>query len=169
MNLLKDILETMDKNTEKYNDFLFTSDIKTTYVTDVDIEHNIITFYNKNKTFESKYETIATYDIINDSSNPTYKGNWTWAWADPYLNKNESKLSRSILNYAFNIESNNSDNIFIKSLLLKSHILIKSNIHVELLLSIVSSLIKIPLIKKVQNEKNQITYYCIIDYKKLKL
>lgn len=161
MNLLRDILENVDKNNDKYNDFLFLTKLKTTYITDFDNDHNKITFFDDNKQiFESKYEVIAYYKKDKNI------GHLTWAWADPYLGKNMSKLSRSILEYAFNIEPSNTDNIFIRGLLLKSHIKIKSNIYIELLLAIVSSLIKMPIIQQT-DDNNNITFCCLIDYKKI--
>ena len=147
MNLLKDILENVDKNNDKYNDFLFLTNSK-------------ITFFDENKKiFESNYEVIAYYKKDKNI------GHWTWAWADPYTGKNTSKLSRTILQYAFNIEPSNTDNIFIRGLLLKSHITIKNNIYIELLLAIISSLIKMPIIK--QTDENNITFCCLVDYKKI--
>jgi len=67
-----------------------------------------------------------------------------WGWVLPYLNINETKISRELLDYGLKLEpsSNNINHYYIKSLLINSRININNDIDLELLQAISFYLLK---------------------------
>lgn len=162
-NVIVNALDYYDKNYEKnekiflnakYINFpLKNKDIKG------DITRNTMTLYDKNKEeiFSSRYEYIGVYD----SSIKT----WTWAWSIPELSKKSSYISRKILNYGLDLESNNTHNTFLRAELITGRFRITNKIQLELHASIASYIAKIPKIYKyiLKHSKNSDKYIEISD------
>ncbi len=139
INIFSKALEYYDLNKEKYIEFKN----KINYIKfkkgKNDYDHNIIEFYDveKKKIHSSRYEILGSF---NNSSK-----NWIWAWSDIRLNPNTIFLSKKILNYGLDLESN-SDNMFIKNELITGEFVINNNLQLDLHISIASYLSKKPLI-----------------------
>jgi hypothetical protein len=137
-NIIKSALENYDKNQEKILKML-----KDVYYLEFDIRERIkyITFYDKNKKkiLESAYQLAG---IFIENSNT-----WKWAWTLPGRNKDETNLSRKVLDYAFNLD--NELELELRSRLINSNISIINNIQIDINVSIISYITKIPFIFKI--------------------
>ncbi len=139
ITLVNNAFEYFDKNNEKYkdkfNDVLYISLERK----DNDLEHSIISFYNKDLKllFSYKFERIGLYDKKTNI--------WSWAWTVPYLNKNETNIIRKILYYGAEL---NSNSLFLKTELITSRFRITNNAQLDLHCAIASYLAKKPLIFK---------------------
>ena len=97
--LIKDALEYYDKACEKNKDKF----VKINYISidkkDKDLEHSVITLYDVNlkEISKHKFESIGVYDIKSQI--------WTWAWAIPILNKNQTNIIRKILTYGSELDN----------------------------------------------------------------
>jgi hypothetical protein len=178
INIFSKALEYYDINKEKYIEFNNKINFIKFKKGKNDYDHNIIEFYDveKKKIHSSRYEILGSF---NNSSR-----NWIWAWSDTRLNPNTIFLSKKILNYGLDLESN-SDNMFIKNELITGEFIINNNLQLDLHVSIASYLSKKPFIfyykitKKIDddlininnkdnNEKNFIEYYLfILDFENL--
>lgn len=132
-NLVTDSLEFYDSNKEKFDKFL--SGIK--YISlIITPQHKIqLLDADKNVVHTSRYEMLGVLDVVNDI--------WIWAWAVPYLPKNLTYISRKILHYGTELES---DSEFLKTELITSRFKISGPIQVELHSAIASYLSKQPFI-----------------------
>lgn len=135
-NLVTDSLEFYDSNKEKYESFL--SNIK--YINlgaNYDRKYHEINLLDKNKKIihTSRYEILGVLDTVNNI--------WLWAWAAPYLPKNLTYISRKILHYGTELESESE---FLKTELITSRFKISGPIQVELHTAIASYLSKQPFI-----------------------
>jgi hypothetical protein len=101
---------------------------------------NQIVFYDSDKKIllESNYETLGFYFQTSNI--------WRWAWSMPTLTKNDSSISRRILNYAFDLEP--TKEYILRSELLNSKILIKNNLQIDIHVALSSYLTRKPFIFK---------------------
>ena len=70
---------------------------------------------------------------------------WNWAWSIPILKKKNISIIKKILNYGMDLESD-SHNIFVKKELITSKFEISNPVQIDIHLSIVSYLSKLPFI-----------------------
>ena len=98
INVITDALEYYDTFQEKYRDLYINVNYISLDISDKDLEHNTIIFYNKDlkELFRSKYERIGTLDLKSQI--------WTWAWARSDLKKNETTIIRKILFYGTELD-----------------------------------------------------------------
>jgi hypothetical protein len=123
----------------------------------LDLERNTITYYDKNKNIvlQSKYEILGVY-------NNTQKI-WFWAWADPSMKKNEIYISRKLLNYGFDIDTDQT--YLLKSELITSRFIISNKIQVEIHIALAAYLSKKVVYKYIKQETvegNKVTYYIFL-------
>jgi hypothetical protein len=153
-NIIKFALENYDKNQEKILKML-----KDVYYLEFNTTERVkyITFYDKNKKkiLHSVYQLAGIY--LEDSNT------WKWGWTLPGRNKDETYLSRKVLDYAFNLD--NYKEIELRSQLINSTIPILSNMQMDINISIISYITKIPFIFKLpliqimDNQENNIYEY----------
>ena len=107
-NIIKNALHYYDNNKDFYEKT--TKKIKYYKLKAQKNDHNLIYFYDKNKTelFKSRYETIGVYSEF-------YKV-WTWGWSIPKTNKNNVAISKKIISYALDLSE---DDLFLKTELIK--------------------------------------------------
>lgn len=133
--LIRDALEYYDKACDKNKDKF----IKINYISidqnDKDLEHSIITLYDSNlkEISKHKYESIGVYDIKSQI--------WTWAWAIPILNKNETNIIRKILNYGTELDKTA---LSLKLELVTSRFIISNKTQLDIHCAIASYLSKKP-------------------------
>jgi hypothetical protein len=136
-NIIKSALESYDKNQEKILKML-----KDVYYLELNATGRIkyITFYDKNKKkiLESSYQLAGIY-LENSNT-------WKWGWTLPGRNKDETNLSRKVLDYAFNLD--NLNEIELRSQLINSTIPILNNMQMDINIAIISYITKIPFIFK---------------------
>jgi len=141
-------LEHFDRNFEK-NKKLFTH-VKYYKIVpnENDLEHNVIYFYNSDKEeiYKSRYEVLGLYN--NDVKI------WAWAWSLPYLTKNNSYISRKILNYGLNI----SPDELIKAELITSRFRISSLIQLDIYVALASYISKYSLIHRLVFKPAELKY-----------
>jgi hypothetical protein len=137
-NIIKSALENYDKNQEKILKML-----KDIYYLKFNTTERIkyITFYDKNKKkiLESAYQLAGIY-LENSTM-------WKWAWTLPGRNKDETDLSRKVLDYAFNLDNYNE--IELRSQLINSTIPILNSMQMDINIAIISYITKIPFIFKI--------------------
>lgn len=134
MNLLSTSIEYYDKYREFYQSFF--DQIKFCKINRKikDTEHSIIHFYdkNKNKIVSSRFEIIGVYYPIDK--------HWFWAWALPNIAKNRSFISRKVLNYGLDIntqeKNNNTILQFLKSFIITSRTKLQSKLQLDMCLAI---------------------------------
>lgn len=138
-SVITESLEYYDKNCDIYKNF----DKEFRYIkyeiTDKDIEHNVIVFYDKNKkeVFRSRYEVLGLF--VNETKT------WVWGWAVSFFTKNTTNIVRKIFNYGAELHP---DSRFLKTELITSRFRISDPIQLEMHISIGSYLSKKPLIYK---------------------
>jgi hypothetical protein len=96
---------------------------------------------------KSKIETLSIYIPQNKT--------WKWSWSVPFAKYKNTLISREILNYAFTLDTNND--LFLKSTLINSKIIIKNDYQLDIYLALSASLSKIPFILRIYlipNENN---------------
>jgi len=147
-------LEYYDKNLELNNKKYFNKINNIKFIksnSNNDMEKNKIEFYyNKKKLYSFKYEEIGSY--YNKSKL------WVWAWADPKLKKKENYISRKILNYGLDLDTNQQ---FLKTELITSRFIVNNLLQLDIHVSLASYLTKIPNIychKVTLNKKNKEDY-----------
>ena len=98
MDIITDALEYYDKYQEKYRDEYININYISLEISDKDLEHNVIIFYDSElkEIFRSHYERIGILDLKSQI--------WTWAWANPDLRKNETNIIRKILFYGTELD-----------------------------------------------------------------
>lgn len=145
-DLVKDSLEYLDRNMEKYDDFL--KKIKFIHF-DRNTEYPIITFYDseKNIIHTSKYEMIGAY--VDDHKT------WTWAWSISSYPKKFTYTITEILKYGINLDDSN---LFLRSELINSRFKITSKIQLEIHTSIAAYLSKKPLVFNYVIDLNIVNY-----------
>ena len=90
---------------------------------------------------------------------------WRWAWSMPTLSKNDTLISRKILNYAFDLEP--TKEYILRSALINSSTLIKNNLQLDIHIALSSYLIKKPFIFKLPIGFNQNSTDKFISYKNI--
>jgi len=129
-----DSLNQMIKKAFDYYDNITVENHNLIKSNDIQINERIneITFNIPNKTYN--YEILGYFDNINMI--------WIWSWLLPQYNSSETKISRDLLNYGLKLEpeSNVTEHIFIKSLLVNSRISIEEVFQLDTNLAIYSYL-----------------------------
>lgn len=135
-------LEYYDKNSEK-NEKLFKEAKYINFPSDdkdskSDIVRTKMILYDENKKeiFRSKFEIIGIYENLTKT--------WSWAWSIPKLPKNKSYISRKILNYGLDLESDNINNTFLRTELITGRFRISNHIQLDLHVSLASYISKMP-------------------------
>lgn len=136
-------------------------------------ENNIEYIYSKNININIKdnNEIIISkkkfnFELLGYIDNNTHF--WSWSWILPQYNMTDTKNARELLNYGLKLEpeTNTNEQIFIKSLLVNSKILIESEIQLSIYLAIFSFLlnerIKFILPYKLNDKNNNLTLYYLI-------
>lgn len=131
--LVVNALRYYDKNNELYAETFAKIKYFSIKLSEHDLEHSIIIFYdnNKKKLFESRYEVIGMY---NPSINI-----WIWGWAIPSLRKNQTGLIKKVLNYGMDLDA---DSIFLKSELITSRFTITNETQLDIHIAIASYISK---------------------------
>ena len=115
-------------------------------------------FYEQNgkQFFKSRIETLGMF-IPQDNS-------WKWSWAIPIAKYQNTLISRKILEYAFTL--NSLSDLYLKSTLINSKLLIKNQYQIDIYLALASMLSKKPFILKLYlypqlqvNVTEEIYYY----------
>jgi hypothetical protein len=137
--LIKSSLEYYDSYQPKIVDIIN----KTEYIKIKDnknITDQIIFFdKNKKKIFESSFEFLS---IFIPHSNI-----WKWAWSLPTAKKKNNFISRKLLDYAFNLDSDKD--YLLRSTLINSKIKIINNLQLDIYVSLSAKLSKNPFILKI--------------------
>jgi hypothetical protein len=145
-NIVVNSISYYDKNLEKYG-YLFKNTKYVNFPPDDknikgDITRRKISFYNKNKKeiFSSRYEIIGVYENITHT--------WTWGWAIPKFKKNVTYMSRKILNYGLDIDSDETNSMFLKTELITGRFRISDHVQLDIHASIASYISKYPVVYK---------------------
>jgi len=119
---------------------------------------------NKKVILKKKYQILGIFDQQTKI--------WIWAWLLPNLSKDETTLSRQLLDYGLKLDpgTNNILHSYIKSQLVNARFLIEDNIELDINLAIAAYLLKnnysfiYPYILYFNKEKTkyQTIYYLII-------
>ncbi len=129
-DLIKKSLEYYDKQNDKYKKYIVN--------TRIEIDNNIIFIYdsNNNLLLNTPCEVLGMFDEQTRV--------WLWGWLLPYLNINETTLTRKLLNYGLKLEPKNNveDHFYIKSQLVNSRFIIQNNIEIDITISLASYLLK---------------------------
>jgi hypothetical protein len=133
ISLVKDSLEFYDKGQEKYRDIYKNINYISIEINTNDLEHNIIIFYDLNfkELSRHKFERIGIFDIKSNL--------WTWAWAIPFLEKNETNIIRKILTYGVELDLSS---ISLKVELITSRFKITNKVQLDIHCAIASYLSK---------------------------
>ena len=151
-----DLLDPIIKNSLEYYDSFqpniakIINNIKYIEFIKSDIVADRIAFYDKDKKyfFESAYEVLSVYLAKTET--------WKWSWSLPMTIKKQSFITRKILEYAFNLDS--EQDFLLKSTLINSKIKIKNNIQLDIHIALAANLCRKPFILKLflppPNQKN---------------
>jgi hypothetical protein len=156
-DLIKNSLDYYDNQNIKYNKYLPLNSIL------LNNEKTIINKKDNNISVKINYEVLGVFDYNTKI--------FIWGWVLPYLNSNETKISRELLNYGLNINPSSStpDHFYLKSLLVNSRINIDTDFDINLIIALSSYLLKnkfsfiFPdtITKKEDNDYFLTTYYMI--------
>jgi len=162
-SIIKNSLEYYDSYQLKIQDILNKIDyIKVNYKNNINDEY---IFYDcdDNIIFSSSVETLSIFI-------PQTK-TWKWSWSIPFSKYKNTLISREILKYAFTLNPEND--LFLKSTLVNSKIIIKNNYQLDIYIALSSMLSKKPFILKlylvpweekyINNKNTEYIYY----YKKI--
>jgi hypothetical protein len=127
-DLIKSSLDYYDKQNIKYKKYLPPDSIL------LNNEKKIVNKFEESTTIKS--EVLGVFDHNTKV--------FFWGWVLPYLNKNETIISRELLNYGLNIDpiSSISDHFYLKSLLVNSRINIDTDFDLDLLVAMSVNLLK---------------------------
>ncbi len=110
---------------------------------------------NNNVIFESRIETLSIFTPQNKT--------WKWSWSVPFAKFQNTFISRKILEYAFTL--NSETDLFLKSTLVSSKIIISNQYQIDLYLALSAMLSKKPFILRFylypddsDNESNENIY-----------
>ena len=176
ISLVTNALEYYDSNNEKYHAFLRRARFIKFIKAESDMEHNVIIMCdgNENEFFRSRYEIIGKYS-------PTVNM-WTWGWAVPTFEKNNTNIIRKIWNYGATLEPRFG---FLKTELITSRFSVANKVQLDIHTSIASYLSKQPLVYKYysyarpnvnsngffdirnDSENYSVFYMFLLDYEKL--
>lgn len=162
---IKNSLEYYDNHQEKNKNKFSKVNYISIEINSKDLQHDVIIFYDSDfkELFRSRVEKIGLYDKISSI--------WTWAWAIPYLKKNETTLIRKILMYGSELDPSL---LFLKTELITSRLRVLNRAQLDLHCAVASYLSKKPLIYNytiynVIKSKDNINYINILnpDYSKI--
>ena len=131
-DLIKKSLEYYDSQNDKNKKYIENTKIifsgEDNQISLIDQDENIL--------LDCNYEILGLFDNQTNV--------WLWAWLLPFLNSNDTIISRKLLDYALKLEpqSNSYDHYYIKSQLLNSRITIEDSIELDIHLALSSYLIK---------------------------
>ena len=139
VTLIRNAFEYYDVNQEKIKDKFNNVTYISIELTDKDLEHNIIYFYDADfkQLFKSRLEKIGIFDKTS--------GIWSWAWAIAYFKKNETNIIRKILLYGTELDPTSR---FLKTELITSRFKISNITQLDMHCAIASYLSKKPIIFK---------------------
>ena len=137
MNIITDALEYYDKFQEKYRDNYLNINYISLDISEKDLEHNVIIFYDSElkELFRSKFERIGVLDLKSQI--------WTWAWANADLKKKETNIIRKILFYGTELDPNTN---YLKTELITSRFKITNKTQLDIFCAISAYLSKKPKI-----------------------
>lgn len=153
---INDALVEFDQSVVKYQKYIKYKDLV--------IDNNEL-IIKQGDNIQLEYELLGLYN-----SNQI----WIWGWLLPDRDKNEINLSRRLLNYGLNIQpSSNTQqqlkviNLYLKTTLINSRFLIKSEYQLDLILAVSQKLLKNNVLfllpyKLNINDKESITVYYIV-------
>lgn len=170
--LIKNAFNYYDNKLELYEHLLSKIHRYELIPNNLDLEKNIIKFFDKsnNFIFKANFEDIGTY------FNKTKL--WVWSWA--YLSKpriqtnakNKNFISRMLLNYGLdiNLDNNNTKinkDIMLKELLINSRLIITTDTNLNILLYIILYISKKEFVYKnyFQKEKDPVSYIFLFNIK----
>lgn len=144
-------LKYFDENNEKYEGILKHAKFVKFIPSENDMSHNVIKFFDKDKMeiYKSRYEIIGLYN--------TEVNSWTWSWALPNFQKNNTGTARKLLNYglmlnptAKNQNSNTTDSSikYLKTELITSRFRVADLIQLDIHVAIASYMSKNPFVYK---------------------
>ena len=131
IDLIKKSLLYFDNQNKTYNKFL-----KDTILNDEKIFSNKL---GEEIDDTIILETVEILGIFHHTTNV-----FLWGWALPYLEMNETTISKELLNYGLQLEptSNTNSHFFIKSLFINARNYIESDFDLELIQAISSYILK---------------------------
>ena len=133
-------LKYYDVNREKYNS-IFNKIKYYQYIVNLhDMENNVIILYDENKKvlYKSKYEILGAFSKQHAT--------WIWAWSLPTLTKNQTYISRKMLNYGLDLDHSE---IMLKTELITSRFRVTNQIQLDIYIAISSYITHQPIIFKV--------------------
>lgn len=139
--LITNSLNFYDTNKLKYDKIFDKVIYYSLLISNADISHNIIIFYDKDKTelFRSRYELVGEFiPKLNI---------WTWGWAIPTELKNKTFISKKLFDYAFDITA--EENLLELKLELMTPRIITNQIQLDIHLAIASYISKTAVIHKI--------------------
>lgn len=155
-DLIKKSLEYYDKQNYKNKKYIENTNIVTKPNESIEIYDG-----DDNLLLKTKYEILGLFDNQTNV--------WLWAWLLPFVNLEETTISRKLLDYGLKLQpqSNSKDHYYIKSQLLNSRITIEDSIELDIHLALSSYLIKdmflfIKPLKMFLNKEK--TKYCTFYY-----
>lgn len=156
---LRSALDYYDRNQEKIQKIL--DNIEYIKMIDGGNINDEYIFYDKNDNiiFKSRIETLSIYAPQNNI--------WKWSWSVPFAKFQNTFISRKILEYAFTL--NSDTDLFLKSTLVSSKIIISNQYQIDLYLALSALLSKKPFILRFylfpgdDNEEDENIYH----YKKI--
>ena len=178
VSIVPDALDYFDKYNEYYENYLKNVRYIEINYSNIDTSHSVIILYDskKKELFRSRYETIGLHDETEQV--------WIWSWAIPTSRKTTTIISRKILNYGVDM---NTNDLVLKTELITSRFKISNPIQIDIHLAISAYLSKQKLIFKYsitneidvdedniidivpKNDKNKKSYYLfLLDHEKLK-
>jgi hypothetical protein len=136
--LVADALEYYDINSEKYSNFFKSIHYIKFEESSSDLHNNLYMYdSNKNLLFKSRYEVLGLYASASKT--------WTWAWSIPYYKRNNTLISKKILNYGIDLDPTYK---FLKTELVTSRFRINDAIQLDIHVAIASYLSKQPFVYK---------------------
>jgi hypothetical protein len=131
-DLIKKSLIYFDNQNDKYKIYLENTEI---YISEKQIVNKIT---KKNINNNLKFET----EVLGIYSYPTNV--FIWSWSLPYLDINDTKISRELLNYGLKLDpsSNTMSHFYLKSLLVNARNYIESDFDLDLIQAISAYILK---------------------------
>jgi hypothetical protein len=133
ITLIRNAFDYYDKHQEKIKNKFDNVNYISLEITDKDLEHNVMIFYDSEfkELFKSRIEKIGIYDKFSNI--------WSWAWAVAYFKKNETNIIRKILFYGTELDPTSR---FLKTELVTSRFKISNIAQLDMHCAIASYLSK---------------------------
>lgn len=163
-SIIKDSLDYYDKYQPEVQNIL--SKIEYIKINIGDNVNDEYIFYDSDDKIilKSKIETLSIYIPQNKT--------WKWSWSVPFAKYKNTLISREILKYAFTLDTDND--LFLKSTLVNSKIVIQNNYQIDIYLALSALLSKKPFIlrmylipKENNTNTNNKNYENIYEFKKI--